>query len=83
MLKPNMNYADLKDSYLFYNISQKIASYLESHPGARLLRLGIGDVTLPLCDAVIGALKGAVLWHRKNNVGGALGSTHVVLCDAS
>ena len=60
MLKPNMNYADLKDSYLFYNISQKIASYLESHPGARLLRLGIGDVTLPLCDAVIGALKGAV-----------------------
>ncbi|MBP5665053.1 MAG: aminotransferase class I/II-fold pyridoxal phosphate-dependent enzyme, partial [Clostridia bacterium] len=60
MLKPNMNYADLKDSYLFYNISQKIASYLEAHPGSRVLRLGIGDVTLPLCGAVISALKGAV-----------------------
>ena len=60
MTKPNMNYADLKDSYLFYNISQKIASYLEEHPGERILRLGIGDVSLPLCGAVIEALHEAV-----------------------
>ncbi len=56
MLKPNKHYAELKDSYLFYNISQKIKAYHASHPGARLLRLGIGDVSLPLCDAVIKAL---------------------------
>ena len=60
MLKPNTHYAELKDSYLFYNISQKIKVYLASHPDAHLLRLGIGDVSLPLCDAVIKALHEAV-----------------------
>lgn len=60
MLKPNMNYANLKDSYLFYNISQKIAAYLAANPGKKLYRLGIGDVSLPLCDVVIEALHGAV-----------------------
>ena len=56
MLKPNMNYAELKDSYLFYNIAQKTKKYVEDHPGTKLLRLGIGDVSLPLCDEVIRAL---------------------------
>ena len=56
MLKPNMFYADLKDSYLFYNIAQKTKKYLEDHPGAHLYRMGIGDVSLPLCDAVIKGL---------------------------
>lgn len=60
MLKPNRNYAELKDSYLFYRISQKVKAYLADHPGERLLRLGIGDVSLPLCDAVIQALHEAV-----------------------
>ena len=60
MLKPNRNYADLKNSYLFYNISQKVNAYLSGHPGEKLLRLGIGDVSLPLCDAVIKALHSAV-----------------------
>lgn len=56
----NMHYADLKDSYLFYNIAQKTKAYLEEHPGTHLYRMGIGDVSLPLCDAVIQALHGAV-----------------------
>lgn len=60
MLKPNRNYAALKKSYLFYHISQKVKGYLADHPGERLLRLGIGDVSLPLCDAVIHALHDAV-----------------------
>ena len=60
MLKPNMHYADLKDSYLFYNISQKVGAYREAHPDERILRLGIGDVSLPLCDAVIRELHAAV-----------------------
>ena len=60
MTTPNMHYEDLKDSYLFFNIAQKVKAYSEAHPGARLLRLGIGDVTLPLCDAVIKALHEAV-----------------------
>ena len=60
MIRPNMHYADLKDSYLFYNIAQKVNAYLSEHPGTRLLRMGIGDVSLPLCKAVIDALHGAV-----------------------
>ena len=56
MLKPNMHYAELKDSYLFYNIAQKTKKYLEAHPDTHLYRMGIGDVSLPLCDAVIKGL---------------------------
>lgn len=51
-----MNYGNLKDSYLFYNIAQKTKKYLEDNSDKRLYRMGIGDVSLPLCDAVIKAL---------------------------
>ena len=60
MITPNTHYADLKDSYLFYNIAQKTKAYLEANPDKRLYRMGIGDVSLPLCDAVIKALHEAV-----------------------
>lgn len=52
----NGNYAKLKDSYLFFSISRRISAYVEKNPGKRLYRLGIGDVSLPLCKAVISAL---------------------------
>ena len=55
-----MYYDQLKESYLFYNIAQKTKKYLELHPEQTLLRMGIGDVSLPLCDAVIRALHEAV-----------------------
>ena len=57
---PNMNYSKLKDSYLFYNIAQKTKAYLAEHPGTHLYRMGIGDVSLPLCRTVIDALHHAV-----------------------
>lgn len=57
---PNTNYTYLKDSYLFYKIQQKIKAYQKSHPGIRLLPMGIGDVSLPLCPGVIRALHEAV-----------------------
>ena len=60
MLTPNLNYSNLKNSYLFYNISQKIAKYMSEHPDARLYRMGIGDVSLPLCKTVIEALNQGV-----------------------
>ena len=60
MLKPNTHYAELKDSYLFFNIAQKVKAYSAEHPDKKLLRLGIGDVSLPLCPAVIEALHEAV-----------------------
>ena len=60
MIIPNTNYASLKDSYLFYNISQKVAAFSAEHPDKHLYRLGIGDVSLPLANAVIKALHEAV-----------------------
>ncbi|MBR4555447.1 MAG: LL-diaminopimelate aminotransferase [Ruminococcus sp.] len=56
MLIPNMNYSHMKDSYLFYNIAQKVKAYSAAHPDEHIYRLGIGDVSLPLCDAVINGL---------------------------
>lgn len=56
MLTPNLSYANLKESYLFYHIAQKTKAYLEAHPEAHLYRMGIGDVSLPLAPAVISAL---------------------------
>lgn len=60
MLKPNMHYADLKDSYLFFNIAQKVKAYSEANPGVKLYRMGIGDVSLPLAPTVIEALHSGV-----------------------
>ncbi len=57
---PNTNYENLKESYLFYHIAQKTKAYLEEHPGSHLYRMGIGDVSLPLCQSVIEALHQAV-----------------------
>ncbi len=56
MSLPNKHYGELKDSYLFYNIAQKVKKYQAEHPDKKMYRLGIGDVSLPLCDAVIKAL---------------------------
>ena len=50
----------MKGSYHFYNIAQKTKAYLEANPDKHLYRMGIGDVSLPLCDAVINALHEAV-----------------------
>lgn len=59
-MEPNKNYDLLEGSYLFYNIEQKTNNYLNRFKNTKLLRLGVGDVTLPLCDAVIKAMHKAV-----------------------
>ena len=56
MLKANRHYLEIKDSYLFHKIKLKVDAHLAEHPGRHLLRLGIGDVTLPLCPAAVEAL---------------------------
>ncbi len=60
MFKINENYLQLSESYLFSTISKKINEFTASHPDADIIRLGIGDVTLPLTPAVIDALHSAV-----------------------
>ena len=59
-MKPNMNYSNLKNSYLFYNIAEKISAYSKMYSFKHIYKLGIGDVSLPLCSAVISALDSAV-----------------------
>lgn len=60
MAKPNFNYAKLPGSYLFANIAHETAAYQEAHPEAKLIKMGIGDVTRPLAPAVIKAMHEAV-----------------------
>ena len=44
----NENYCNLKESFLFADIAHKVSAYAEAHPDKKIIRLGIGDVTLPL-----------------------------------
>jgi LL-diaminopimelate aminotransferase len=60
MFKINDNYLKLPGSYLFSNIAKKVAAYSEANPDKKIIRLGIGDVTLPLAPAVIERLHSAV-----------------------
>lgn len=56
----NSDYSRLTDSYLFYETKLRAERFEAAHPERRLLRLGIGDVTLPLAPVVIEALHKAV-----------------------
>lgn len=59
-MKINHNFANIAQSYLFSTIAQKVADYTTAHPDAPVIRLGIGDVTLPLPQASIEAMHAAV-----------------------
>ena len=56
----NGNYAALQDSYLFSQVAYKVAAFAAAHPEKKIIRLGIGDVTLPLAPAVVEAMQKAV-----------------------
>src|ERR1043165_3481602 len=60
MVRVNDHYLKLKSSYLFTDIAARIKAFGADHPDARIIRLGIGDVTQPLPPAVIAALHAAV-----------------------
>ena len=56
----NQNYENLEQSYLFSTIAHKVNDFISKNPDKRVIRLGIGDVTLPLCKAVTDSLHKAV-----------------------
>ena len=58
-MKVNQNYRNLKESYLFSDIAHKVAAFAEKYPGREILKMGIGDVTLPLAPAVVDAMERA------------------------
>lgn len=60
MLNVNQDYLKLRGSYLFSEIGKRVNAYASANPDKKIIRLGIGDVTQPLPDAVIKALHSAV-----------------------
>ncbi len=59
-MKLNTNFKNIKESYLFAEVANRAAAYSAANPDKKVLKLGIGDVTLPLAPAVISALHSAV-----------------------
>ena len=59
-MKFNENFKDIAENYLFAEVAVRAAKYTAAHPDKKVLKLGIGDVTLPLAPAVISALHSAV-----------------------
>lgn len=60
MFKINDNFCKLAESYLFSEVARRINAFREAHPEADIIRMGIGDVTRPLCEAAITAMEKAV-----------------------
>ncbi|MBR6290642.1 MAG: LL-diaminopimelate aminotransferase [Clostridia bacterium] len=58
-VKLNENFGRVAESYLFSDIAKKVKAYSAAHPEKKIIRLGIGDVTLPLAPAVISAMQKA------------------------
>ncbi|EMN55969.1 LL-diaminopimelate aminotransferase [Leptospira interrogans serovar Autumnalis str. LP101] len=56
MANINENYLKLKAGYLFPEISKRVKIYSEKNPSAKIIRLGIGDVTLPIVPSVVDAM---------------------------
>jgi LL-diaminopimelate aminotransferase len=59
MARMNENFLNLKQNYLFIEIGKRVREFVEANPNAPLIRMGIGDVTLPLSPAVVEAGKKA------------------------
>ena len=58
-IKVNENFFNVKKNYLFSEIAKRVNAYSAEHPDAKIVRLGIGDVTLPLSPVVVEAMKKA------------------------
>jgi LL-diaminopimelate aminotransferase len=59
MTRINEDYRKLRAGYLFPEIGRRVRAFQQTHPDAKLIRLGIGDVTLPLAPALAEALRDA------------------------
>ncbi len=60
MIEINKNFNKLEKNYLFAQISKRTQEYKTKNPKANIIKLGIGDVTLPICDVVLKAMHKAV-----------------------
>lgn len=60
MIRVNDNFSKLQESYLFSEIARKVKAFEAQNPEAHIIRMGIGDVTLPICEASVKAMHKAV-----------------------
>ncbi len=60
MIHINEHYTKLQASYLFTDIARRVEAYQKANPDAKIIKLGIGDVTQPLTDSVVSAFHQAV-----------------------
>lgn len=60
MIRINESYSKLVSSYLFSEINKRVQAFQAGHPDRKIIRLGIGDVTLPLTPSVIAAFRAGV-----------------------
>lgn len=60
MARINEHYAKLPASYLFPEIGRRVRAFTAAHPDAKVIRLGIGDVTEPLAPSIVQAMHAAV-----------------------
>lgn len=58
-MKINEHYRELPESYLFSTIAQRVNEYTKAHPETKIIRMGIGDVTLPICQKAAEAFAAA------------------------
>ena len=63
-MKINENYKNLEESYLFSTIAKKVDEYTKAHPEAKVIKMGIGDVTLPICQKAADAFAKAAMERR-------------------
>ncbi|MDR0404453.1 MAG: LL-diaminopimelate aminotransferase [Oscillospiraceae bacterium] len=64
-MRINKNFSNLKDDYFFYRVISKTKEFKAKNPDKKVISLGIGDTTLPLCEAVISAMQKSVLEMSK------------------
>lgn len=60
MFEVNANFLNLAQNYLFSDIARRVAEYRNSHPEAKIISMGIGDVTRPICESAVKAMHAAV-----------------------
>ena len=80
-MKINQNYLNVKKSYLFTEIGNRVRKFQSDNPDAEVIKLGIGDVTLPLAPVVIDAMKKRRMrWEKSRDSTGMVLSRDMIFC---
>lgn len=66
----NENFGKIKQNYLFSDIAKRVSAFKEANPDASVIKMGIGDVTLPLPKPAVAAMEAAARkWASRSHSG--------------